>query len=253
MTIPVCSIVACVLILASRTLTQSPPNPVLDANKTAVKEIQNGNLVHAIQLLAEAVKRDSKNARIYYDLGSAYFLMRDFGNARSALSKALELEPNSAAVLNQLGLTQMEQGDYSGAVRSFRRAIDVRPDDPISLYNLGCLYIRTKDFRSAIELLERAERLDDTDPEISFNLAFAYGRNGDIPKAIDKARATLVLTPDDRDTREMIVILYLLNKKRTEALKELHSMEGWGSPIDPWLSRLVFGKRIVSIEDLRRK
>lgn len=253
MAISVCFIAACILILAASGFTQSTSDPVPDLNKTAVTEIENGDLIHAVQLLEQAVRRDPTNGKAFYNLGTAYFLLKELGKAHSAFVKALDLQPDSAAVLNQLGVTQMVQGDYEGASRNFRSALAKRPDDPVLLYNLGCLLIRTKDFRLAIDILERAQKIDSTNAEILFNLAFAYGRNGDISKAVDKARATLGLSPDDLDARKMLIVLYLLNKERTEALKEVHNMEGMGSRIDPWLSKLLFGKRIVSVDDLRQK
>jgi len=249
----VCSIASIILIFAASALTQSTSEPVPDVNKSAVRAIQNGDPFHAVKMLEDAAKHDPKNAKVYYNLCTAYYLLNDIVRARSAIAKAIELEPNSAAVLNQLGLIQIDEGDYAHAVQSFRSAIAARPKDPTSLYNLGCLYIRKNDFRPAIDLLERAEKLDPKNPEVSFNLAFAYGRIGKISKAIGEARATLAVKPHDCDARKMIVILYLLNKERTEALLEFQNLERSGPSVDAWLMRLMYDKRIVSVDDLVRK
>ncbi|HEY2867639.1 MAG TPA: tetratricopeptide repeat protein [Pyrinomonadaceae bacterium] len=253
MTILVCSITSIILFLATTALSQSSAEAVPDVNKSAVTAIRNGDLVHAVQMLEDAVKQNPKNAKSYYNLGTAYYLLKDLARARSVIAEALTLEPNSAAALNQLGLIQIDEGDYAGAIGSLRAAIEARPDSSTSLYNLGCLYIRTDDFRSSIDLLERAETLDPKNPEVSFNLAFAYGRVGKISRAIEEARATLALRPDDGDARKMIVILYLLNKERTEALIEFQNLERSGRSVDPWLSRLVHGKQIVSVDDLAQR
>jgi Flp pilus assembly protein TadD len=253
MKINVCSTLTFLLIFFAAAFAQDALLSAGDLNRLGVTEIQGGNFARGIQLLEEAAKRDATNGKIYYNLGTAYFHLGKLEKARSALTRSAELRPRSAAVLNQLGVVEMEQGDNAAALQSLRWAVDEQPDNMTALYNLGCLYIRIKEFDLAVDVLERAKSRDSRNPEIRINLAFAYGRLSQVSKAIDETQATLELSPDDKDARQMLVILYLLDNERTEALKELKRLERSGVGIEPWLSTLALGKRIVSVADLGRK
>ena len=79
-----------------------PNNPFLKRNYTVLagiyynKGMEKGGKapMEAIQFLEEAVRMDQGNAEYWYNLGGAYYTVKDFEKARNAWNTTLQLNPN---------------------------------------------------------------------------------------------------------------------------------------------------------------
>jgi tetratricopeptide (TPR) repeat protein len=236
--------------LTGATVAQDSSAAALKLNSEAVVDLSRGDYRSAIAKLEEAARVGPRLAVIYFNLGSAYYYLNRYGDARKNLKKAVEITPDYAAAYNQLGAVEMEHGDHAAAMADLSQAIKLDPQFASAHYNLGCLYIRKNDFASAIKALEQARRLKPLNIEINYNIAFAYGRSGRYPDAIEAVRDVLDLTPDDSDARTMLITLLLLAADRNSAIAELHKLEIAGIQPEQWLRKMVYGKQVVSVEDL---
>jgi len=110
----------------------------------------------AVPLMKGALHRDPFNPRIYYELGSIYMALEQWGDAREALQKSLEIEPAQPNAYASLARLSLQSGDGIDYLQQFIKAIEVDPVDHELpgiiagfLYELG-LIEEGDDFRNRV-------------------------------------------------------------------------------------------------------
>ncbi len=148
------------------------------AYNDALQLQQDGKLDEAIAKYLEATK-GSKDAAIWYAMGTAYQNKPDYDKAIESYEKALSLnpkEPNSKALIKQCKAakagplfesavkkqtTADEKGQYdlAGAILDYEKAAAIN-DDGTTRMNLGTAYQANNNLPKAIENYKRAVALD---------------------------------------------------------------------------------------------
>ena len=120
------------------------------------------------------------------------------------LSVAFTTE-NRQAALNEEANKLMEQGRLDEALALYSKALNLEADgEPVVHSNMGSVFYKKQDFANA--LAEYAASLQTAEQEqlksdILFNMGDAYFRQGDYEKASQAFLESLVLNPQDADTR----------------------------------------------------
>jgi len=111
----------------------------------------------AIEQLRRKVKSDPTCVVAHHNLGRAFMVKRDFGQAAEAFEAARKLAPNRPDVLNDLGFTLYNLGRYEAAVECYRAALRVAPSLAILHQNMGDCFAKmgrlaeaAKHYRKAI-------------------------------------------------------------------------------------------------------
>ena len=146
---------------------------------------ERGQMDVALDELAEAVRLDPSNARIYNIYGLVYTVMGDRAKAEENFRRAVEMAPNDSEIRHNWGAFLCTTGrgregiaefdraisnplyrspetalinagkcsaqikDYAGADRYFRQALTVSPNNPIAAYNLALLAFRESHYDQA--------------------------------------------------------------------------------------------------------
>ncbi|MBI2565948.1 MAG: protein kinase [Candidatus Schekmanbacteria bacterium] len=113
----------------------------------------------AIQLFAEAVRREPKNALAHAGLADAYVIkFVHYGAAKSwledalrAATTALELEPDSPEVNRAAGQVFLAMGRVSDAARLLRRARELNPRYVPVMGSLAATYLQLGEFDDAMK------------------------------------------------------------------------------------------------------
>jgi len=93
-----------------------------------------------------------KQAEAFRELGAAYMVQGDYGNALEKLLKARRLDNNNFLVYNYLGLVFMTKNKYEDAILYFKKAIRIKPTFSVAKNNLGTAYCAVKNWNAAIEI-----------------------------------------------------------------------------------------------------
>lgn len=75
--------------------------------------------------------------QFYYNLGSAYYLKKDFNNALTQFRRVYELSADSAALRNKLGNVYWSMGNYGEAIKEFNKAIAMDERYALAYFNRG--------------------------------------------------------------------------------------------------------------------
>jgi tetratricopeptide (TPR) repeat protein len=117
---------------------------------TLIEEHKAKQAQNACQHLIDSDElSDEVLAVAYANVGTAYYLMKDYSSAIAKYDKAIELNPLDASAYFMRGQSYFFQHQSAKAVDNYSRAIEIRPDDWQSFSARGHAYFVLGDFQKA--------------------------------------------------------------------------------------------------------
>src|SRR6266480_2614130 len=201
---------------------------LLTTNGSATRE---SDLRKAIELLAEAVKRDPSFFDACWQLAYAHEqLYAVFGfdhtparlaMAEAAVQAATRLRPDAGEThLARAQYLYYGLRDYAGALAELEIARRALPNDPRIFELTGYILRRRGDQEEGLRNLQRAAELDPRNLVTLQQIALSYqylGRCGEAIAALDRA---LSVVPDNAETRATRGLFYLCWKADTRPLHQ---------------------------------
>jgi tetratricopeptide (TPR) repeat protein len=146
--------------------TLPPPDSYSRTNLTrelyerAVKEINKNDLTKATATLRSLVEADPKDFAAWNQLGTVYFIQKNFAAAETSYGKAIELRPASVSALVSLARVRLAQKNNEGALAVLQSALKADPKSAVANYYLGEAYLALKKGSIAVNYLNEAVKLD---------------------------------------------------------------------------------------------
>lgn len=100
---------------------------------------QKGNFEKAEGAYYPALRADSNNPKVLYNLGNAHYRQGKYDLAKQEFTKATETLPNAdqkADAFHNLGNTNMQQQKFGDALKAYQQALRLRPGDKDTQRNL---------------------------------------------------------------------------------------------------------------------
>ncbi len=122
------------------------------------------------------IEVDTKNARVWNELGNVYFNTDAYDDAIAAYRKAIELDRQFAWPYSNLALTYVQKGRFVEAILLYQRSIELfssEKDKAISWNRLGNVYRRLNDYENAISAYQQADELDSDNTTLSMQSRFS--------------------------------------------------------------------------------
>lgn len=91
-------------------------------NDQAIKEIELGNYLKAINLLKEIIKRKPDYLLAYYNLGNLYMSLEDFQKGKIYFEKAIVIDPLHAKSYLGLAICLSRLGKKEQAIKYYHKA-----------------------------------------------------------------------------------------------------------------------------------
>ena len=146
---------------------------------------ERGQMDVALQELAEAVKLDASNAKIYNVYGLVYAVLGQEAEAQQNFQKALSLAPNDSEIRQNWGWYLCTHGRAKESLAEFdlavRNPLYRTPD--VSLVNAGKCAIAIGETRRGDEYLRRALGVNPANVYAAYNLALLKYREGQLQDA----------------------------------------------------------------------
>jgi len=194
-----------------------------------------GKRYEALAVLYEAVDRESRDFRAYFEIGEIYEALFLFDAAIDAYEDAIYYNPRYAQAINNLGYCYKEKSVlvpglrlYAYAVKKYREAIAIQPDNAGFYYNIGNAYTHQGKLRKAFQAYKTAVDLEPGFAKAHFNLARTYQRFRKLDKAIEEFELYLRYgNPAVFDFVEQPEVV----REEIEAMKETLKRRGrWENP-----------------------
>jgi TolB-like protein/Tfp pilus assembly protein PilF len=159
--------------------------------------------------------------------------------ARRALENAQELDPDLPETQLALGYYQYwVLGDYGLAKTTFGHLRETLPGSSDVLYALGLVTRRQGKWDESIAYLEQALVLDPHNPEVLSNTAWTYAMLRQFPAALQLYDRALEITPNDPDLITVKASIYQAESNLQQAARLLSEINT-RSPIQPFIIKMT--------------
>ena len=155
-----------------------------------------GELDKSIEAYHKAIEINSKDARIYYNLGAAQKKQGKFDNAIQTYQRAIEINSEDAEIYNSLGTILQKQKKLDQAIQVYHRALEINSNYDEAFYNLGLALQEQGELDQAIQSYSRALEINPDYSEAYNNLGLALQEQGELDQAIQSYLCALEINPD---------------------------------------------------------
>ncbi len=146
-------------------LILNPRLPEASANLAKIY-LETGRHGDALTLLNEALESGAESADLYFELGVAEAVRKNWERARWAFTKTLSLDPTRHEAMANMGRLAYQQGRIDESISHYERALKIAPRSVQYLATLGSIYLSDKDdLRKALRYYQRALSADPYGPE----------------------------------------------------------------------------------------
>lgn len=172
--------------------------------KKAVESSEKKNYQKAIDYLKQIVATDAGDFPAWQELGTIYFIQKNYVDAESSYLKASQVKPDYQPALINLGRLRITTRNLTGAIEVLERAVKNQPMSSQANYFLGEAYLQARLGSKAVPLLNEAIRLDPIGmAEAHLRLAALYNARGMKDKAADEYSAFLKQRPDYPERKKL--------------------------------------------------
>jgi tetratricopeptide (TPR) repeat protein len=216
----------------------------------ALEALRNGNHALAVEYAQKAAQSAPDDAHLWFLLGYAARLDRNYQLSLSSYNHGLRLTPSSVEGLSGLAQTYSLMGRIDDAEHLLQQVLASNPQRRNDVLLMGNLYMRSGDYTGALAFLHRAERMkqearsevllaisyehlkqmdqanhylelakrrDPDNPDVQRSLAGYYRQVGNYPAAIAALKSIKNPRPD---VKAELAFTYQLDGKPAEAAKE---------------------------------
>jgi tetratricopeptide (TPR) repeat protein len=180
----------------------------------AIKASTKKRYDEAILILREIVGTDSADFQAWQELGTMYFIQKNFTEAEDSYAQALKEHPNYALALISLGRLRIVKKNFNGAVEVLSQAVKVEPASPQANYFLGEAYLQLKLGSKAVPYLNEAIRLDPEGmADAHLRLAALYNARDLKDKAANEYAEFLKQRPDYKEKKRLLAYIEAYKKQ----------------------------------------
>ncbi len=121
------------------------------------------------------------------------------GEAQALLAQALEKMPRSAKIHESLGQLALSEGRYAEAISEYQRSLELEPRDVGGKFRLGVAYRKNREFDKALALFDEVSKQDREFPGLALERGQLYEASGRTAEALASFEAALAKAPNDAD------------------------------------------------------
>lgn len=200
------------------------PHPKHEGYRSAINAFNKQDLDAAIDYLLQAIDADPDSPDLYYHLGEAYRLKKDYSNAINAYKKALTIDADFAPAYLGRGLATLDgyPVKWKDAKADLIKATDLDS-------NLVEGYLKTAEITltynldpdTAIKLIDKAHHSNPNDPQVYIEYAKVYLIQNQPQKALEEARVAFKLDISQLEAYHLVAEAAVKMDQPALALEEL--------------------------------
>jgi tetratricopeptide (TPR) repeat protein len=175
----------------------------------------------AIQTLEDAHRRWPDRIPTMLKLSEFYLIVKKHGPALQMVQKIMKLDPQNSEAFFMASMIAKDKGEIPLAIKNMERSVAINPNDTDAWIVLGNL-LSGKNDQVAVRYYQNALRIDSTSMEAYDGIATFYHKGGQLQQAEESYKNMIVKEPSRPETYYDLGLLYLEQKKETEALQHMN-------------------------------
>jgi tetratricopeptide (TPR) repeat protein len=179
--------------------SNTPANPEFDKlAREAAAARDAGRIDESIALYQKAIKLQPSWAEGYWSLGTAFYELDKYAEAKDAFARVVRLQPKSGAAFGFKGLCEVQLREYESAVDDLMHATDLGLSEPRNLveavaYNTAIALTRVEKYEFALTTLQKFAVEGNDGPKIIEAFGMALLRIPMVPSELPADRRELVM------------------------------------------------------------
>jgi tetratricopeptide (TPR) repeat protein len=162
-------------------------------------KLQENAQLDAIVYYIRGLQKDSMINYARLNLSAAYSSVGKNSDALKTLNDAVKIDSKNPRIFYNLALLHYEMGDINAAVESFQKAIKVGAAEAGVYYNYGLLLQQQGKLKEAEQILLKGYSLNPQAININYALAYLYANQNNLSKARVHASVLRKLDPSNPD------------------------------------------------------
>jgi len=160
----------------------------------------------AIEAYKQVIRINPDDAETHSNLGSVYYGLGRYDKAIEACKQAIRINSNLAPAHANLGLAYYNLERYNEAIEAYKQAIRINPDDAVTHSILGLVYYKLGRYDKGIEAYKQAIRIKPDDALVHYSLGLGYLSLGDMGSSLEQYK---ILKNLDKDlANELFNLIY---------------------------------------------
>jgi len=188
--------------------TNFPMNNSSALTELGIIKQKTGDIESAIECYKKAIKKDSKNIKIYSLLASALTTTKNFTEAEEVIQKAISINDKNFELYLAWGILLLKMKKYKEAKDKFNISAKYNFQDARSLYMSAVTEIELGEYSSAQEKLFLVVNLTENNFEAMHNLAYVYFIKKDYNNALKYAKQSLEIYQNKIETYLLLGDIY---------------------------------------------
>jgi tetratricopeptide (TPR) repeat protein len=141
-----------------------PKQKAYEMGKTAIYEMEEGNIEKAILILEECKGLDPENANYPYEIAYAHYLNKDYKAASKILKNVIKKYEENDRVWQMLGNTYDLMGNPQKAIKTYEEGLERFPNSGILYLERGNMEMLEKEYNEALGYYEKGILAEPTFP-----------------------------------------------------------------------------------------
>lgn len=165
----------------------------------AQKQLQEGNVEYATQILEKILKENPENLDAMHLMSMVEYMKGNLSGAIDYCQQILQHEPDSIPVLNNLGNFYKVADKPELARQAYKRVLKIDAKCFPALFNLGNVHFQLGDSKEAVNNYRNAIKIDSEHPDCFYNMGIALGNLGDFEEAAASLEQALALDSNHKE------------------------------------------------------
>ena len=179
--------------------SNTPANPEFDKlAREAAAARDAGRIDESIALYQKAIKLRPSWVEGYWSLGTAFYELDKYAEAKDAFARVVRLQPKSGPAFGFKGLCEVQLKDYESAVDDLMHAADLGITEPKDLvdavaYNTAIALTRVEKYEFALGTLQKFAAEGNDSPRVIEAFGMALLRIPMVPSELPANRREIVM------------------------------------------------------------
>lgn len=199
--------------------------------------LKEGRFKEARDDLIKAARFEEDCPSTYFNLGAAYFHLKDFEESVRFFNRAIQLVPQYLDAYHQRGLAYAQKQQPQSALEDLSFVIKASPSAK-AYYDRGLVYMNMKKYPEAVPDFSQALARDSQMADAYNNRGIAYGSQEKYPEARSDFEQAALLQPENPVYRKNLGVTYYKMQEYPLALMALEQYLVL-NPGDEEISKLV--------------
>ena len=183
-----------------------------------------GNTSESIKAYNKSLKLNPSDFASYNNLGNIYKDKKEFKKSIKFYKKAIKNNSKHSFIFYNLGIVLQELGNHKEAISAYKKAIKLNPEDFVSYNNLGSVFNELKQNTRAMDCFKKSLKINPNNPNALNGICIVLQINGENKKSILFAKKAIAINPDSILAHRLIANVNITKLKNyKEAIKQSHN------------------------------